>query len=194
MCPICHCSIRQEVSHQAVAILQHITSKPPEMGAFSIYRLCDALLNRQGWYIGQDKGWISAFAESTSRLTQKGSGGNDRTSPERRRMYHPELMSSVSQRLLYLPAGLHTRPSQDVVIHLSVPIYGRAHDALVYRPLLCHRKLGCGLNHGRRYRGWSRDEGRNSPGPEVGLLRFVQIHGCVTNRLAVTILENVAMS
>src|SRR5450759_3882324 len=77
MCPICHCSIRQEVSHQAVAILQHITSKPPEMGAFSIYRLCDALLNRQGWYIGQDKGWISAFAESTSRLTQKGSEGND---------------------------------------------------------------------------------------------------------------------
>src|SRR5450830_842626 len=81
-------------------------------------------------------------------------------------MYHPELMSSVSQRLLYLPAGLHKRPSQDVVIHLPVPIYGRAHDALVYRPLLCHRKLGCGLNHGRRYQGWSRDGGRNSQAPK----------------------------
>src|SRR5450756_173180 len=127
-------------------------------------------------------------------IEKKCSAGKDRTSPDGRRMYHPELMSSVSQRLLYLPAGLHKRPSQNVVIHLSVPIYGRGHDALVDRPLLCHRKLGCGLNHGRRSQGWSRDGGRNSPSPEVGLLRFVQIHGCATNRLAVTILENVGTS
>src|SRR5450830_1645205 len=101
---------------------------------------------------------------------------------------------TAPQRLLYLPTGLHKRPGQNVVIHLPVPTYGRAHDALVYRPLLCHRELGRGLNHGRRYRGWRRDGGRNPPGPEVGLLRFVQIYRCATNRLAVTILENVAMS
>ncbi len=98
------------------------------------------------------------------------------------------------QRLLHLPAGLHKRPSQNVVIYLPVLIYGRGHDALVDCPLLCHREPSCGLNHGRRYRGWSRDEGRNPPGSEVGLLRFVQIHGCATNRLAITILENVGMS